>query len=43
LLTASGQCFAFGELRIDIAPEGRRRVSALDDNKMIVLALEASR
>jgi hypothetical protein len=33
----------FSELRIEIAPETHRRVSALDDNKMIVLAREARR
>jgi len=39
----AGYVSRFAKLRIEIAPEGRRRVSALDDNKMIVLALEARR
>ena len=39
----SRQCFAFSEPRIEIAFEGRRRVNALDDNKIIVLPFQARR
>jgi len=39
----SRQCFAFSELRIEIAFEGRRRVSALDDDQVIVLPFQARR
>jgi hypothetical protein len=43
LRVVSRQCFAFSELRIEIAFEGRRRVNALDDNKIIVLPFQARR
>jgi hypothetical protein len=37
----SRKCFAFSEFRIEVAFEGRRRVSALDDNKIVVLPFQA--
>lgn len=43
LRVVSRQCFAFSEPRIEIAFEGRRRVNALDDNKIIVLPFQARR